>query len=226
MTVEQVGRTTNSVTINVSGITEGDRSTSVYIPRKNEWYTLHDAKENGYITDFYVANLVDNNGDITVVLNKNYNPFKLAYLKVENIKADGSADYITLPTILAFEYEGKFPKNTGDEIDITASDMLEINLFGSDIDANMGSGEGIYFTLSDMGGRGSAIYAEYLKLPAQNILNAALKEQYLQGYYYSVVTTFTNYILDNCKSGADFEATFFNDIYHAINDFNLSVTYP
>ncbi len=233
MTVSQIGRTKNSVTINVSGITEGDRQTKVWIPgnflnsTNGKWYTLQNAKSAGYISDYYVADITANNGDITVYMNENYlnEGFRIVAFNVENISSSGSLlnSIEIFNAVLKFEYERSFPKYQGNDIDITVADMKEINLFGLYIDAWIIGGEGRYYTLDGVS-IGDNIYYEYLWQPAQNILNAANIHPWLTGAYRSMVLDYTTPIVDGCYERADFKALFFNGILYAINSFNLSVT--
>lgn len=231
MTVSQVGRTKNSVTINVSGITQGDRQTYIWIPGKlfnsdnGEWYTLQNAKNAGYISDFYVADLTANNGDITVYMSSSYLSagFRVVDFNVKNVNNPSGDSWIAVSTILKFEYNYSFPKYQGEEIDITITDMKEINLFGSYINSWVGGGTGWYWYLDGVM-PGDNIYAYYLKDPAQNILNAAYNCSYLTGGYYTMVCDYTTPIVNNCVSGADFKALYFNGILYAINSFNLSVS--
>ena len=225
MTVEQVGRTTNSVTINVSGITKGDRQTSVWIPDKADYFTLQTAKANGYISDFYVVDLVQNNGDITIELPYSYyKEFKTVDIKVENVSGSTVYAGARITAVLAFKYEGTASKRTGEDIDITVNDMKAINKFGAYIGAWIGGDDGWHYYLDGVG-VGDKIFADYLRKPAEHILNAALTNtRYLSSGYYNYICSCTQDIVDNVKSGADFKASYFNNIYTAITAFNMSIT--
>ena len=230
MILEQVGRTKNSVTINVSGMTTGDRQTYIYMPgaminsSDGGWFTLQVAKANGYISDFVVANLENNNGDIRVILpSKYYSVCKTVDFCVQNVSGQTlySEKYIT--AILQFDFSNSFPKRAGEDIDITVSDMKEINNFGRFIDSWIGGGDGMYYPLTNVSS-GDSIRAVYLSLPAENILNAAYNSiDNMDSSIYSFVCRCVTPIVDNCVSGADFEASFFNGIYNAINGFNIRV---
>ena len=222
MTVEQVGRTTNSVTINVSGITEGDRQTWIWEPKTGEWYTLQDAYQNGFIQGFDVADFADNNGDIKIYVSDEFNGGVLI-TKVENLNTSTGNWDVLLSCVLGFEYENNSTKYAGDLIDITVRDMQIINIFGSDIDFFINDGDGTYYPL-DGAESGDEIKGEYLSFPAQNIWNAAYNNRELLGDYYYVVWNYTSDIMDNCVSGADFKALWFNGIKYAINNFNMSIT--
>ena len=235
MTVSQVGRTTNSVTLNVSGITKGDRQTYIWIPNTisnttSGWFTLQNAKNSGYISDFYVADYSTNNGDITVsVPYKYYSTLKNVGFRIKNGINIGTANEtlyssIDIYTILDFEYENSFPKYPGDDIDITVRDLQEINMFGRDIDMWFNDGYySEYYKLNTVS-TGDYIFAVYLWVPSRNILDAAINHPNLTGTYYNKVYNHLSNIVDNCVSGADFEAQFFNDIVYAIRNFNLSYT--
>lgn len=232
MTVAQVNRSTNSVTVNVSGITEGDRQTYVWITNTildstdGVWYSLQKAKNYGYISDFEVTDINANNGDITIYIPDKYaKEYKVWDIKVENINTSDGDFWIVLNTVLGFEYDNSFPKYAGDTIDITVNDMQQINLFGGYIDSWINSGDGIYYPLDDVF-EGDSVFAEYFVTPSQNIWNTAYNNRDLLGGYYNVVWNYTSDIVDNCVSGADFKALWFNGILYAINNFNMSYTYP
>lgn len=241
MTVTQVGRDINGVTINVSGITKGDRQTYIWIPESllntsvGKWFTLTEARDRRYVTGIYVADYNTNNGDITVwVSEEYYSKFKVIGLYVKNgINIDTPNEVIysqtpTLYTILDFQYENSKEKVQGAEIDITVSDMQGLNLFGiyiynwvhpdpvADIDKN-------YFYPLDDVFAGDEIRADYLRQPANLIYETAYNCDYI-GSNYSEVYTRTKDIINNCVSGADFKAKWFNDIVEAIRNFNLSIT--
>lgn len=234
MNVSQVDRATDSVTINVSGITKGDRQTYVWIPHtilnsdEGGWFTLKKAKTNGYIYDYYAADLNSNNGDITVQMTGRYcRQQKTVGLRVKNgINIDTTSetlyDYIDIYTVLDFEYENSFPKVAGSDIDITIADMKALNFFGRDMDMWFSNGEGLHYPLDDVVS-GDYIYADYLWYPANNILNAAINCPDLYGSNYSKVYNYASNIVNNCVSGADFKAQYFNDILYAIRNFNLSI---
>ena len=244
MTVSQVNRTTNSVTINVSGITQGNRQTYIWIPgdvlnsNNGKWYTLQKAKSYGYISGYDVVSYESNNGDIRIYVSDEYLevghravdvtvinlPDGYVSSGVRDDDIDNALTWIYLTFVLDFNYENSFPKLAGEEIDITVNDLREINLFGVDIyNFVMGSTNGEYYPLSSAD-KGDKIKAEYLRLPAQNIWNTAYNKRELLGDYYMVVWNYTSDIIDNCVSGADFKALWFNGILYAIRNFNLSCT--
>ena len=227
LTVAQVGRSCNSITVRVSGITEGDRETSVYVPAAGERLTLQQAKEYGFVSDFYVADLSANNGSITIEIADRYLSCKVIKVYVKNINTSTGDKTVLLPAVLDFEYENGFPKVTGGEIDITVLDMKEINLFGMYLDLWIGgSDETFYYTLDGVS-KGDDIYYEYLALPAQNILNAAFfayNDYSMPSDNYDAVTVYATDIKEGCAAGADFKAQYFNDIMYAITRFNLSVS--
>ena len=227
MTVEQVDRTKNSVTINVSGLTGGDRQTSVYIPGDvDRWYTLWDAKTAGYVSNIVVADYGNNNGDITIVMSSKYLKIgaKFVELEVANVNNGDDDHWVRLVTFLKFEYHNEatngYMKYSDEDIDITVEDMREINDLARTIRMVCVDDDFLYYPLDDVAS-GDPILADYLKLPAQNILQSvdAL------GTWYSFVYDSVYYIVKNCKSGADFKPEFFNEMYFAINYFNLEHTY-
>jgi hypothetical protein len=233
LTVTQVGRTTNSITINVSGITQGDRQTFVWIEyssKKYDWFKLDVAYTKGYISD-YTPKAADNpssNGNITITFKNSYWPYKVAFIKVANVNTTAGDKEIQIKTVFKFEYDNSSTKYSGNDIDITVADMRRINLFGSDIDTLISGnkpedGGGSYYALTSVGS-GDSIFADYLNLPAQHILNASIVEPDLIGESYSKVYSCARNVANNCVSGADFKAKFFNDIADAINNFNLTCT--
>lgn len=229
MTVEQVGKKTNQVTIRISGITEGDRQTHIGIPKQilnpnaDEWMTLSTAQTNGYIT--FVTDLNANNGDITVTFNKKYLDLgvRRAKFKVANVNTEYGGE-IWITTFLKFEYANTFPKVSGEDIDITVKDLREINLFSRDISVGIGGFEYGYYPLNGVSA-GDSIFAEYLSAPANNLLTATDYCPYLPSAYYTIINNYTSNIIKNCKSGAYFKADYFNEMLYAINSFNLSVSY-
>lgn len=239
MTVEQVGRTTNSITINVGGITEGDRQTWVWEPKTGEWYTLQAAEGYGYINGFDVANLDDNNGDITVYIPDEYaDKYKVWAITVVNLVANktdiGTLEeartdnaWIYISTVIGFEYENEKYKKSGEKIDITVRDCLHLWYFGNYMSFWIcENGEEIDYGILDClytSDTGDEIYADYLSAPARGILEAVEDSiDYVPNY----VPVFANVndVVDRCKSGADFEAQFFEEMRVAINNFNMSIT--
>ena len=233
MTIKQVGRTTNSVTINVSGITSHYRKTYIWIPgailnaSSGQWYPLQQAKDNGYISDFYATSVDGVNGDITIVIPNWYLQYKVVDLTVENVHAN-TGDVIAsayLETVLDFKYENSFPKAKGEDIDITVADMRELNLFGKYIDlwVNGGGGGYLWNDLNDEVS-GDKIYAYYLRDPAGNMYDAAVACRSVLGASYGTIIGYLDDIVDECESGADFKASWFNNIVYAIRKFNFSIT--
>jgi hypothetical protein len=239
MTVKQVGRTTNSVTINVSGITEGNRQTYIWMPStilnssSGDWLTLSSAATKGYVTSI-VTDFETNNGDITVVLPaKYYKDFKVVQFEVHNVDTKSGDSAIFISTILKFEFEnnpdGK--KVSGEAIDITVNDLKEINKFGWNIaywmcnDKNgKPTHDGLHYTLAGVVS-GDPIYAFYMSQPASNIAYAAdFNIAHFVGTSYDAVYTNSYNVSKRCVSGADFKALYFNQIKDAINYFNLTVT--
>ena len=250
MTVTQVGRGINGVTINVSGITKGDRQTYIWIPgtllnsENGEWFTLTEARARGYVTGIYVADYNTNNGDITVwVSEEYYSKLKIIGLYVVNgvnlhlydpneSPIDSNVViYLnaTITTILDFQYENSKEKVRGAEIDITVSDMQGLNLFGIDVYAwihpdPVDDPENYGFYLFDNVFAGDEIYAEYLRAPAKLIYETAYNlMDYIDSNYSDSYESIME-IVNKCVSGADFKAEWFNDIVEAIRNFNLSIT--
>lgn len=233
MTVTQVGKDINGVTINVSGITEGDRQTYIWIPstilnsNDGAWFTLSDARSQGYVSGFDVTDYEDNNGNITVwVYEEYYSQYKVIDLLVRNIKSSGNKD-AKISATLDFEYEYSKTKKSGTEIDITPYDMNNINLFGWYIGSWIGLFEETYMYEFDKTYSGKKIYAEYLKLPVENIQQVAilmLGAEKLDSGTYNEIRKNIKDIVNDCISGAEFKAEWFNDFVEAIRNFNLSIT--
>lgn len=233
ITVEQVARSYNSITMNVSGMLEGDRQTFVLVSPdvrgdtstdEWEWYTLQTAKANGYISDFYVTDLGNNNGDIEVTIPYQYaKTHKVWRFCVRNLVDGAVKADVVINTILGFEYDYTETKVTGEVIDITRNDMLQTNLFGTQIGSWAADLYTYYYADSDMGY--TEIDYDYLLLPAQNILNGAktlytagVLADYLFVYGYIYSTT------QNVKSREPFKAQYFNGVKDAINNFNMKVS--
>ncbi len=239
MTVKQVGRTTTSVTINVSGITEGNRQTYIWMPStilnssKGEWIPLGEAATLGYITAIE-TDFEANNGDITVELPKKYyKDFKVVQFEVHNVDTQSGDSGVFISTVLKFEFENNpdYDKIPGEDIDITVNDLKTINKFGWNIaywmcvDKNGNpTHDGLHYPLDGVVS-GDPIFAFYLSQPASNIAYAAdFNIQYFRGTSYDAVYQNSYNVSKYCFSGADFKALYFNQIKDAINYFNLSVT--
>ncbi|MBQ5851656.1 MAG: hypothetical protein IIW54_12730 [Lachnospiraceae bacterium] len=230
MTVKQVGRKKNSVTINVSGITDGDRQTSVWMPADvinsstGMYFTLQDASRYGYITSFYVASLDDANGDIEIVVSDAYlnKGYRLLDVKVEIVKNKQVVSWLNINTILGFNYEKSATKVAGEEIDITVKDMRELNLFGYYMCLWMANPEErvLYHTLEGIQ-KGDVIYADYMTTPAANILTALYANiANFVGINFSGVVEYL--VSAHVRPGDAFRAYAFNNIKSAINGFNIS----
>ena len=231
MRVKQVDRSLNSVTINVSGITEGNRQTYIWMPStvlnstSGKWFTLGEASTNGYITKIE-TDYEDNNGDITVYLPaKYYNKHKVVQLEVHNVDTSSGDSYIFLNAVLDFEYQNTKTKVAGTDVDITIPDMQGLNAFGQYIDLWTNSGEhnGKHYPLDDIPPN-DKIYAVYLQQPAINILDAAFANRDYLGANYDKIWGYLSTMTTKCVSGADFKATWFNQIADAIRSFNISYT--
>jgi hypothetical protein len=233
MTVYQYGRTKDSVTICVEGITEGARRTTVYIPyaplneNGDRFYALDDAKLKGYINDFDTVS-IDGvaNGYITVTVTKEYLDYDIKCLqfKVENIETSYGDSWVILSAIFEFQYQNAKSKSEDTEIDITVKDMQEINLFGLYIKSWIAGGEAYYYPLEDVFS-GDYIFAEYLNLPAQNMLTS-IDYIITNGFGYAnakILQSFADDIAKNCVSGSDFAAYYFNNIASIINNLNLAI---
>ncbi len=229
----QVGRTENSVTINVSGITDGDRQTYIWITnvilgtKDGSWMTLQQAKNNGYITEFYTADFDSNNGDITVVIADEYAwEYKVWDLLVENVNTANEPVYIS--TVLWFNYDNASTKMQGESIDITVSDCIRLWCFGNSLRLwIVGDGEGVDYSIIDrlyMAEKGDEIFADYIRTPAQGILSSIQNVSPAIFPNYAPCHANIQDVVNRCKSGAEFEAQFFEEIKVAINSFNISVT--
>lgn len=230
MKVEQTQRTTNTVVINVSGITEGARSTYVgFSDTKineydSDWLTLQEAKDYGYISNFYVTSTASANGEILVTLaDENY---KVIQFKIVNI-TDDEDRIITLPTVLEFEYDGFQTKDVGSEIDITVRDMRELNLFASCICSCTTGEDSPCETLDDVYA-GDPIYADYLATVSSNLQKALAYTLASECDIENLTAADVQLLLrmsNDCVSGADFKADWFNTVSRVINNFNVSVSF-
>ena len=189
-----------------------------------------------YVTGIDVADYNTNNGNITVrVSEEYYSKFKVIGLYVKNgINIDTANEVIysqtpTLYTILDFRYENSQEKVQGAEIDITVSDMQGLNLFGLYIYAwihpdPVDDPDNYGWYSFDNVFAGDEIYAEYLRAPAKLIYETAYNlMDYIDSNYSESYESIME-IVNNCVSGADFKAQWFNDIVEAIRNFNLSIT--
>lgn len=229
MTVTQVGRTANSVTINVSGIDygTGSRQTEIYIPKEKEWYSLSDAKASGFIDDYEVSALDSANGDITVYFfQEDIETNKVWKFEIAHIKASGGYAFAYLNAVLGFYYEGTPVKYSGNMIDITVDDMKSINLFSAYMGGWIGETDALYYPLEDVE-KGDIIAAEYVYQPAENILSAAENAESKPDCFiasYADIVTDMEYVYDDCASGEYFKADYFNKLADAINNFNLTIS--
>lgn len=230
MTVTQVGRTANSVTINVSGIDygTGSRQTQIYIPKEQWPYSLSDAEALGFIASYSVSALDTANGDITVTFfPEDAEEYKVWRFYVTHDKASGGVATIEIDTVLEFAYEGTKVKQTGNVIDITASDLHDINLCGGYLYkwAVANEDEVIMYLLKDDGiSTGDDIYAEYVSRPAFNLCNAAYRRRNYLGIAYADIYADMDYVSHDCESGGYLKADYFNKLADAINNFNLTIS--
>jgi hypothetical protein len=230
MTVTQVGRTANSVTINVSGIDygTGSRQTDIYIPKEQWQYSLSEAEALGFIASYSVSAIDAANGDITVeFFPEDTEEYKVWRFYVTHDKASGGYAVIEIDTVLDFAYEGTKEKHTGDVIDITVSDLHDINLFGGYLYkwAVADEDEVTMYRLKDDGiSTGDDIYAEYVYQPAFNLCNAAYRRHNYLGTAYADIYTDMEYVYQDCESGGYLKADYFNKLANAINNFNLTIS--
>lgn len=235
MKVEQTGRSENSITVTVSGMTEGDRQTYIWITdvvlgeNDGALFTLAQAKSKGYIDGYDVTDFDDNNGDITVYFPDSYiQKCLLCTLIIRNIVGDSYTD-MKIETVLAFVYENTIDKKPGEVIDVTVGDMRKINLFAAYIVKWIGeNAEASYYPLEDIEA-GDEIKFKYLLLPAENILYACkVAFDKMTSLGAAAVLASSGYIVNYCKenhceSGVPFEAYMFTAIRNAINHFALSI---
>lgn len=229
MTVEQTASTINTVTINVSGITDGARSTYIGISDGKMyeddgwWLTLRDAKDHGYIFNYEVQSTASANGYIIVTMDDDYLDYKVIQFKVVHIKTDGTEETVIFPAVLGFEYERSKTKRRDSEIDITVKDMREINLFGACMYSCI-TGEYVWANTLDGVYSGDPIYADYLAEPVSRMLEVV-------GYFASLGSKLTakdllllNDVVTYCVSDAEFKADWFNWVSHVINNCHLKLT--
>lgn len=223
----QTDRTKNSVTFSVSGITT-DRRTLIWVETLEEWVVLSNATVADGVTDIDTDGV--NNGTITVyfdsaAINSGYKvwAFKVQDYDIANKEVISESEILYAG--LLFEYENTPEKEAEKSIDLTVKDFKNMGMFAvrlfiflgtyqSDLDA--------CYHYDDVF-QGDDIYADYLLLPAKQIYNAAnqLTKQQLPPREH-IKESMVN-IIDNVKSGADFKAEYFNDMYYAINQFNMNV---
>lgn len=233
MTVSQVGRTTNSVTINISEITEGDRQTYIWIPDNfndpftGKPYTLSAAKNAGYI-DYYVPDETQNNGIIEVYPQNDYleRGGKLLWLGVENINtSSGDTGRAGLAT-LGFEYERTSVKKRGADVDITVSDINEISCFVESY-YRWVLIENISIEKLPEAYKGSPIYAHYLQTPASYLYNVVSRAEPLFNANGDGADSLEKVyeVKENCISEADFKAEWFNNIADVIGNFMKHIAF-
>lgn len=225
----QTGRTATSVTYKVSGLMPTDTAEKyIYIPWQQQWRTLEYARQNTLIAGFSEIGEIGNIRRITINLNPDsvedpdapdINGFKVWQVYVVGYDVNGrlvGASGI-LNTIVAFQYDGEQLKYSGDPIDITVNDFKRLNWFAHYIYYWIGGVNNSWSFYTD------AIYADDFKNIAQKIRNTSAQFNYVQLPDKASIESKLNNILNNVASGEPFKADYFNDIWDAINSFNLKV---
>jgi hypothetical protein len=223
ITLRQIGGDIDTVRFSVSGIAN-DRQTYIWIWQQEDWIALDDAWKRGYISSYSTA--LGNNGVIAVVPDSASiaSGHKLWAFYVANVK-DGVTTETSevLYTVLGFEYDGEAEKYAGGEVDITINDLQNINRFGEKLSYFIAKNdETEYYPLGDVR-PGDVIFADYIVLPAQNILAAAKSCSTAKLSNRADIISMMNNIVDNVRSGSEFKAEYFNDLKDCINNFYMSV---
>lgn len=218
-TLKQVGRTDTSFTFSVSGIT-GDRSTELWIDEKQEFVTLSNAVEQGYIESFSADSAM--NGNITIhmvpYIGKIYPVWKIIVSDLRN--GTWSVSNL-LVALLRFDWDGEQTKTSGAPFDITAADADRLNLFAYQLGNACGgtyAKEAFWFENIS----GSTFYDSIIKIPAMAIRDAAnnrLTYASLPGGE-TIVSNMQD-IIDNVVTGETCRAKYFNNIRNALNRFNV-----
>lgn len=218
--IAQTGRTATSVTFDVYGIVN-DRGTYIWIPfaPTPAWYSLVDANAAYYIASYSVTD--PKNGSITVYFYETDTAeYKVWDFQVGNF-VDGTPNAwsLVLDTIIKFEWDGAAAtKYTGDNMDITTNDFYKLNYFTAYIYWWIGNTNNSFITVDT-----TAIHAADLAAMAQKIYYTANGLSSTTLPFRTFILAWVNDILTYVTSGADCKAKYFNDIYSAINSFNLSV---
>lgn len=223
----QTERTKNSVTFSVSGITT-DRRTWVWVETLAEWVILSEATVADGITDIETDG--GDNGTITVyfdsaAIKSGYKvwAFCVDDYSIAEKKVISESDI--LYTVLFFDYENTTEKVIGKSIDLTVEDFKNMGMFAVQLFVFLGEYQSdldFYYYYDDVF-QGYDIYADYLLLPAKQIYNAANKLTIKQLPLRAFIMKSMDNIIDNVRSGSDFKAEYFNDMYYAINQFNMNV---
>lgn len=221
----QTDRTATSVTFDVDGITD-DRQTFIWIPDPlidgGDWLTLSDAYSLDFIQSYSTSGGV--NGTITVNFYASDTlEFKVWEFFVCNYVGGSPTDTSeVLDTILKFEWDNEATKYTGDDFDVTVSDLIRLNNFSSYMNAWIAFGDGLYYDLEGIES-GDDFWNGYFLLPAQNIYDTA---DYLSSSTLSTrsaILALVGDVINNTATGEMCYASDFNAIKAAINSFNLSV---
>lgn len=225
--LSQVDRSKNSVTFSVSGITT-DRRTLVWVQTLGDWVVLSEATVTDGITDIVTDGV--NNGTITVyfdkaAINSGYKVWAFLVQDYSIAKGEVLSESEILYTVLLFDYENTTEKVKGEPIDLTVKDFKNMSMFAwwlykylGTFDRNIDE-----YYIYDGYGTGDVIYAEDLSRPAEHIHNAISNLTIRDVPLRARILEYTENIIDNVMPNAEFKAEYFNDIYYAINQFNMSV---
>lgn len=226
MRVTQTAKTINSITITVEGIGGGDRQTSISLFPNYEtgsYYTLSEAQQLGYVTDYYASNVDYNNGNITIVFSDGYLA-KHRVCKISVVNTYNGVPYgeVVLPCSVGFEFEKASTKVVGNEIDITVKDIVNINRFHNESCAANTKTYPAYDSSLENKMPGDYIYKEYLTLPINNLLNCIAEYGFTESAFDSIRTLIN--INDELSGSDSFKAEYFNNIKQAINGYYLTNT--
>lgn len=226
ITLKQTGCTEYSFTFSISGIT-GDRQTFLYIPEKQEWVTLANCVEQGYIESFEATG--NPNGRITVHIV----PYIAELFPVWKVEVSSYSDgknqmSVVLTAFTRFEWDGAEVKESGSPFDITAEDMNRLNKRGYELGEACGGGyaETEFWTENR---RGDELYDIIMKMPAYALEMAVdwVEEEStlptFMGENGSEIMATAQYVIAEVSAGVPCYAWYFNDVKNAYNSFFLEV---
>lgn len=227
ITLVQTGKSKNSVTFSIRGIT-GDRRIRLRPWGSDDGFqNLADAQEAGMVADFAGESVT--NGDMTVTFATEYaDEYKVWIFWVYDF-SDGTATAAAGPfyTFLQISYDKAATKKKGSPIDITVADMERITLMCYAVYHAFVDDEGGY---NDFDGitKDDAIYLMYLTDAVDQLFDAttALSAASLPNksdIQDTLGTIYNDINRVDAPENKPVKAAYFNAICSAINDFNLTI---